>query len=292
MPSHIIPRRQSLHRIACIALYRATLEQCPRITIPDNLKQLGPVDPLKHLIRKRFRAQIHNTSPRQCVQALQYGYQAEEMLRKAGDGDEAAHSQILELLSERQRQAALARARTPPPTKRTHVYPEPRAGSMKVLEMRPLPLEQLSGRRRLPIASGGNAIPFLRIGNRQSPFLSRLIKDKVEQRQRRFDLAERMDEDAEIGQAEQEWENIVGGDVYEADHKPWDAAMQRAGQEAKNGLRNEKLVSREKALRVLDIVTKERKLWEEERRARRHQKRLEKWEKKLAGKPPAVGVDN
>lgn len=86
------PSRYTAHRIACksfptlniqyqnliystgIALYRALLEQCPRV---QHLAEGWPATPLtfKHLIRKQFQRNRHLQSPRLVVAALKAGYQ-------------------------------------------------------------------------------------------------------------------------------------------------------------------------------------------------------------------------
>lgn len=97
MPPHFNLRRSTAHRVACkkqlpldilkqtflnnlgIALYRALLSQCPRIYIPDE-RWRGPINPIKHLIRKRFQKQKYQQSQRIVVQSLKFGYQVRAVL--------------------------------------------------------------------------------------------------------------------------------------------------------------------------------------------------------------------
>ena len=92
MPRQFIPRDSGPHRIACklfiysliakiyltltlgIALYRGLLEQCPRIPLPADIPYRGAINPIKHLIRKRFKRNVSHTSPRLVVAALKAGY--------------------------------------------------------------------------------------------------------------------------------------------------------------------------------------------------------------------------
>ena len=94
MPAYFVPARNSRHRTACeslpfldveveigrltflgIALYRALLQQVPKISLPDDVVSgAGAVNPIKHLIRKGFRRNRIDTSPRLVVPALQNGY--------------------------------------------------------------------------------------------------------------------------------------------------------------------------------------------------------------------------
>jgi len=90
-PGQFLPRRSGAHRIACmfhcsviilkanlnligIALYRALLIQCPKIPLPDDIQFSGPVNPIKHFIRKRFKKNAFHASPRIVVPALKTGY--------------------------------------------------------------------------------------------------------------------------------------------------------------------------------------------------------------------------
>jgi hypothetical protein len=57
-----------------IALYRALLIQCPKIPLPDDLKFPGPVNPIKHFIRNRFKKNVFHVSPKIVVSALEAGY--------------------------------------------------------------------------------------------------------------------------------------------------------------------------------------------------------------------------
>ncbi|KAI1387173.1 uncharacterized protein F4822DRAFT_405658 [Hypoxylon trugodes] len=85
MPSFFIPARNSRHRTACFALYRALLRQAPRIQLPDDIvaARRGPVDPITHLIRRAFRRNRADTSPRIVYPALKAGYQILALLRSA-----------------------------------------------------------------------------------------------------------------------------------------------------------------------------------------------------------------
>jgi hypothetical protein len=57
-----------------IALYRALLVQCPRITLPPDTT-VGPINAIQHQIRKGFRKNVNQTVPRYIVAALENGYQ-------------------------------------------------------------------------------------------------------------------------------------------------------------------------------------------------------------------------
>src|SRR4051812_1600836 len=78
MPSIFVAARDSRHRTACFALYKALIKQAVRVPLPDHVLRApgldGPVHPIKHLIRKTFRRNRNDTSPRLVISALRNGY--------------------------------------------------------------------------------------------------------------------------------------------------------------------------------------------------------------------------
>ncbi|PMD64374.1 uncharacterized protein K444DRAFT_304788 [Hyaloscypha bicolor E] len=217
MPLHIIPRRIFAHRIACKALYRACLTQFPRIPAPDDVSSQGAVPLLKHLIRKGFKKNIHVTSSRLAVQELKRGYAAEELLRNAGNGNKVAIAQVHEILRQTARSRDLSRLASPrrPRSAPTHnsTIPAPFPGAPKVLDTRPLPKEQLSGRRKVPTLTAANWLPFLRFKRPQSRYLGRVLRDKLEQKIRRWGAVEECDAMMEVGESEGVWEGKIARQV-------------------------------------------------------------------------------
>jgi hypothetical protein len=89
---------------------------------------------------------------------------------------------------------------------RTHHPAAPYPGATPVLAR---PYEHISGRRHVPILVSGNGEPFLRFKKPQSQYLSRIIRQKIEQRDKWWSAYWRME--AEVGMAEMEdvWEELV-----------------------------------------------------------------------------------
>ncbi|KAI2609879.1 uncharacterized protein GGS25DRAFT_520684 [Hypoxylon fragiforme] len=84
MPLFLIPARNSRHRIACFALYRNLLQQATRIHLPEDLATAwGPRNPIKHLVRRTFRRNSSDTSPRLVYPALKAGYRILALLHAA-----------------------------------------------------------------------------------------------------------------------------------------------------------------------------------------------------------------
>lgn len=88
--------------------------------------------------------------------------------------------------------------------KKGHVGPWP--GATPVLSR---PHLKISGRRHIPILANANTFPFLRFKKPQSPFLSRVLRDKIKQKTKRFttllDLEDALDE----AKAEDVWDTHV-----------------------------------------------------------------------------------
>ncbi|KAI1473134.1 uncharacterized protein F4812DRAFT_40413 [Daldinia caldariorum] len=242
MPQFLIPARNSRHRTACFALYRALLRQAPLIPLPDDLaSSRGPVNPVKHLVRRAFRRNTSITSPRLIYPALKAGYQILALLKSATssslESSNADHSSILSFLRERleERSRSLAAkaahapySRTPrPPSTRprpdaepllvnvtpapTPQNPNPRP--VYATPSRPRPLEELggSGRRRVPHIDLASDIPFLRIKKPQPAFLSHILRNRIKKRVQRLELVQAFHEwDIPSAELEDEWEKMMG----------------------------------------------------------------------------------
>ncbi|KAK0117642.1 hypothetical protein ONS95_011974 [Cadophora gregata] len=314
-PNQFYPRASGPHRIACIALYRSLLEQSLRVPLPakllndavagDGRTGFGKVNPIKHFIQKKFRQNVHHSSPRLIVPALKAGYAAEELLHAASTGNTKALTQIHDLLDtlHQQRLAAQKSCTQPPPRPtaamkaRLRAYPN----APKVADVRPLPLPKLSGNRHVPTLTVATYLPFLRFKKGQSPYLSRVLNQKVRQRQKRVDWLNDLEADAEVGALEEEWEwNVLevaaeegnlevfdgleregwgagggGGNEneYEVGDERWDSAPARAKWLVQKQSRREFQRAGELADKLAGVVEKERELWERERRERKQAKR-------------------
>ena len=165
----------------------------------------------------------------------------------------------------------------------------------KVLEIRPLPLEKLSGRRHVPILTHASGFPFLRFKKPQSPFLSRVLRNKLNQRQNLFETLKRLDEEHNpVAAWEDQWDQHVRQQLGQENRDNWEW-MDEETLERPGGWRQEVLRARrdvweriqlgfrktqEKAKVMLGIVDKEKELQRKEKWDRRQAKRLEKMRKK------------
>ncbi|RYO96082.1 hypothetical protein DL763_003372 [Monosporascus cannonballus] len=236
METILIELRRYMASSQCFALYRALLRETPHVPLPAEVREAWqPVaDPLRHLLRRSFRRNRADTSPRLVYPALAAGYRALALLKNAAQRDassppsssSSAHAAVLRLLASRQaeRRRSLAAKAAPPPYSRNPPKPSsaPREGTRPLLRRigpseyetphRPLPSSALggTGRRRVPHVDMAGDFAFLRLTKPQPALLSRILTQKIRRRQRRFEAAKAMGEeggaDAEL---EDEWERAV-----------------------------------------------------------------------------------
>jgi hypothetical protein len=136
-----------------------------------------------------------------------------------------------------------------------------------MLESRPRPLSELSGRRHVPILVSGNGTPYLRIKKPQSPFLSRIIRDKALARQKKVDKIEELGERMSWADDEDEWNELIGS--QEDNGRPWREDMNIVQKKVERKWEKSDAERIETARRMFEIVLEERRLFKEERESRR-----------------------
>jgi hypothetical protein len=192
---------------------------------------------------------------------------------------------VLGLLSELQAQGDANRTRValnPAPPKPPFLKPEPYPGAPKVLEVRPRPLSELSGPRHVPILTTANGLPFLRFKKPQSSFLSRVLRDKLNQRQRLQNHMMRLEPDIVWAAHEDEWERLVGEKQGPGGWPKYETEMTRAKEEPENKLLKIQLKAQEVAGQMLKIVDEEKRLLKEERIQRQKEKKRKRTEGKAS----------
>jgi hypothetical protein len=183
-----------------------------------------------------------------------------------------------------------------------------------VLGTRPLPQEKLKEgkRRRIPVLTKATLVPFLRFKKPQSPFLSRVLRDKIRGKQRRFDRMGEVGERGLLGEREEEWEGIVGkqfsgrhervergerdwaevwneGKVVEGgkngktEEERWGAREKAHKNEIMGSVIRDARTSRLIGDRMLEIVDREKELRAKEDKERRLEKMRKKRERKKIG---------
>ena len=149
-----------------------------------------------------------------------------------------------------------------------------------------MPFEKLTGHRHVPILAVGNGVPFLQFKKPQSPYLSRIIRDKVNQRQKRLNAVEQIEENILFAREEEDWENMVAKTMREGGILPkeraqrddegekgsWARDLYKERSVVLGHLRNESDRATEMGEKLLEIADKERELWKAERRERKLKK--------------------
>ncbi len=139
-------------------------------------------------------------------------------------------------------------------------------------------------------------LPFLRFKKPQSPYLSRVLTDKVKEKQQRTDQVDNLELNIELAEAEDLWDDIVLREVQREHGRKMVLEMVRAGWDEGREWSHESELARWGVLeattreymkagklgeKLIKIVEREKAMWERERRERRHRKKEQKKEVKM-----------
>lgn len=277
-------RRSGPHRIAALALYRALLLQCRRVSLPQRQH-----DELQNLVRNRFKQARGDQSTTQLRVSFEAGYEAIDLLDAAVTGIEESKDRILKLLEDAPLKARQAyTGPSIPVTKRekidkasvenTAVPAKPKHS----LFDRPLPLSELSGKRHVPRLVNANHIPILRVKKPQPEHLSGFLSHRIKQRQKRYDRKDRIIDELSVAEGEDEWDDIID-EIQEKENRHIGQAMTADGDDdpswcealdaelfkVNRQLSGEKRKNKEMAEKMQAVVDRETALFEEERAERK-----------------------
>lgn len=319
MPSFYNPARDSRHRAACFALYRALLRQSQRVFLPAELTSRPDwIHPITYLVKSGFRRNKIDTSPRLVTSALRSGYRFLTLLARAQDISSASHAEVITFL--RSRQKAFPPPRPPPSVAPAKPCPTPLLtkvsgpGERPLYRptVRPLPLHDLSGTRKVPVFDDAQGIPFLRIGKPESHSHANFLKYKAARRQLRISAFQELWEERRLGASEEDmWEATIeklakregveisdvgdeGGAVRTRNNQfgPYEWGVREFGVNYISAkLRAEMVDMQARATAMLDLVDEERRLAELEKVQKKERKRAAREEKKrqIKGKNQGEG---
>ena len=208
-------------------------------------------------------------------------FQTLELLEKATTGDARLVSRIENLISALSApspdMSTMSTIRNAPHQPR--VWPLP--GANPVLS-RPHP-GPLSGRRHVPKLVYAGAVPILRFKKPQSPYLSRIISDKINDIQKLHQQVPGLGAQLELARQEDQWDRILGDfcgldETTEIDgtEPSWSLEVERAIEDVNRKIREEKERRSETAKEMYRIVLEETKLAQEEKVQRLHEKKQAK----------------
>ena len=129
------------------------------------------------------------------------------------------------------------------------------------------PVLALSGPRHVPKLVNANGIPFLRFKKPQSPYLSRVIRDKIKRRSRRFDQLYDLEHQIVLAQEEDRWDKILyetcglrkrTGKRHSARPASWVTAILQARDAISSTLKEETSKNAEMARKMHSIVEQEK----------------------------------
>ncbi|KAK3693018.1 hypothetical protein B0T22DRAFT_370024 [Podospora appendiculata] len=228
MPSQLFPFRDSRHRRACLALYKALLRQGLRVPLPDDVATgLGPVNPIRSLIRNGFRRNRKDTSLRLVNSALANGYKYLALFASAQDPTVPEHASVLTFLRENQVRVLAVRAKIEadlavrvltrpgpdlvPLLRLVPKEPGDRGPPEYVATNRPRPLSEIKGGiRKVPTLDDSQGFPFLRLTKPQSPYLSRMIRQTTQRAATRtLKLIELQKEGTVDAGLEDQWDKLI-----------------------------------------------------------------------------------
>ncbi|KAI5206672.1 hypothetical protein AUEXF2481DRAFT_44818 [Aureobasidium subglaciale EXF-2481] len=307
MPAFLAPHKSGAHRVTAIALYRALITKCRNA--PEPLKSAV----LAAVVRNKFKQNRHVTSINALRVAFEGGYEALDHLNAAIKGDEREVDYLSTLLS---RLPAWMKAipqnptpppPPPPPTAQTSPPQDEtqKPPTKRCLLHRPRPLFSLPSRRRIPTLVSANKIPILRLKKPQSASLSKYLKSRILDRQKRLDRKTLLESAMEVARGEDEWDRILlaqGVDVGQGKQgkgghgkqkgreEPWTKNVYEALGNVYNKIEEEGRRNKEMAEKMVGIIEKEKEFAEVERRERRRVGNEERRRRK-AEKDGKVGED-
>ncbi|KAF2088978.1 hypothetical protein K490DRAFT_14505, partial [Saccharata proteae CBS 121410] len=265
MPRFVVPKRSGAHRVASIALYRALLSQCSRVPLPEEARTV-----LGNITRNKFRRNRDLNSTRLLKYAFIAGYKTLSLLDNAVAGDAGSTSRIAQLLAATPDHLRRSPKKTGPKKNRAQSKEACRPPDRKELDARPRPLEELSGVRHVPKIYSANMIPVLRFSKPQPRSISRIINNKVDQRQRRIDLIDELQNHGfEMGSWEDDWDDLLEemhGVPNEDDERGegWTYEMRASVKTLYADIRSAKEQNRRFAKKMQTIIDQETALAEEE----------------------------
>ncbi|KAL7919017.1 hypothetical protein ACQKWADRAFT_302407 [Trichoderma austrokoningii] len=196
MRSTFVAARNSRHRTAALALYRALIRTASKVPVPlqDAAQKASKgvkTNPVVRIVRKRFAKNKPYTSFRLIYAAMTAGYKFLNLLTKAQTPNSPEHNQVINHLQSVRQTADASRAVPRPPRKPDPILPpeplliniakadEPPKYTSNIL---PRPKDSLKGPgpRRVPFVNAtADGQPFVRLKKPQPYAMSKMIGRKT-----------------------------------------------------------------------------------------------------------------
>ncbi|KAL8748823.1 MAG: hypothetical protein Q9199_008045, partial [Rusavskia elegans] len=258
------------------ALFRALRRRSRNILPPE------PSNHFQRHVNEAFRTNAKTQNQAAIRVALTAGYEVLDDLatRKLHVLRQLAESTALEKVA--QGQSVRRRASDGPNDQESnHRKPQPfdtgkrspHPAAKRVLDGLPPPLP--GHRRRVPTMINANHIPFLRYKKPQSPFLSHMIRKKTDEREKRINRTQRLENLIPLAEDEDRWDDIVretNGVSRNDNGTTWACATREALSHVKRVHKDNTMKRMHIARRMFYIMDGERKLAEQEKLMRRDQR--------------------
>ncbi|KAF5002955.1 hypothetical protein FGRMN_14 [Fusarium graminum] len=217
-----IAARDSRHRLAALALYRALLRAGSSVPLPKDLDPGGRKHPIVRLLKKRFAKNSPLTSLRLIYDSMAAGYKSLALLTRGQCKDSPEHSEILRHIQERNETAELSRAKAPsfkkpPRSKQRHNPPlltkvsSPDEPLRYEPTIRPLPKNAFVGERKAPVPGHtAEHLAFVRMKKPEPKVFSRALGRKTQIFRR--DMLAMMDAETKAmssARAEDSWDTLM-----------------------------------------------------------------------------------
>ncbi|KAM0342795.1 hypothetical protein ACHAPU_009159 [Fusarium lateritium] len=217
-----IAARDSRHRVAALALYRALLRAGSSVPLPKDLDPGGRRHPIVRLLKKRFAKNSPLTSLRLIYDSMAAGYKSLALLTKGQCEGSPEHSEILRHLQKRNETAELSRAKAPsfkkPPRSKQRRNPplltkvsSPDEPPRYEPTIRPLPKSAFVGERKAPVPGHtAEHLAFVRMKKPEPKVFSRALGRKT--RIFRRDMLAMMDAETKVmssARAEDRWDTMM-----------------------------------------------------------------------------------
>ncbi|KAK4974782.1 hypothetical protein LTR66_011028, partial [Elasticomyces elasticus] len=268
-----------------IALFRALLVQCTALPLTAERQRA-----LQNVVRHRFKANVELQSARLLKDAFTAGYEAIDYLDASAAGNVESTTYISSLLDRLPKHLTRTpkRPKLPPPSPSST---RPTAPKLTLFD-RPLPLDQLSGLRHVPKLVNAQKLPMLRLKKPQPHILNQIIGHHAHQRERRHELMQSLQSQLSLADAEDAWDVVVeretgvgasssvahrkGG----AEEPDWREAFMLGVRELGDLLSAEREGNRKMAERMVEVVEREREMFEREKAERMERRREERIERR------------
>ncbi|KAI5459285.1 hypothetical protein BGZ63DRAFT_316768, partial [Mariannaea sp. PMI_226] len=224
--------KNSRHRFAATALYRALLRTGNRIPLPQDLHPNGPIHPVVYLIRKRVSKNKVFDTPRLVYSSMAAGYRFLTLLTKAQTESNPEYNMVIGHLRKRAEVAAESRRinelnrrrltrrrktiepRPPLLTKISHPGEPPKY----ISTVRPRPKSMFKGDRKVPVLSAtADGIPYLRTMKPQPHGISQSVLHKKKQHLKRVWAVEDINDfDRAFAGYEDNWDSLMQNALLQA----------------------------------------------------------------------------